>query len=51
MATDRENFQAWFVKPLKKLYKNPDAGFPIMMIAFPLLERYLRRLKKFLIMW
>jgi hypothetical protein len=42
MATSRENFEAWFVKVLETLYPNKDAGFPILMIVLPLLERYLR---------
>ena len=36
-------FQSWFVGVLEALYKQPEAGFPILMIAFPLLERYLRQ--------
>jgi len=42
MATHRENFESWFVKVLKILYPYRDAGFVIIMTAFPLLERYLR---------
>ncbi|MGD0037555.1 MAG: hypothetical protein ABSC53_09710 [Bacteroidota bacterium] len=36
------NFQKWFKEPLNSLYSNPDAGFIILMISLPLLERYLR---------
>jgi hypothetical protein len=43
MSTPRENFDAWFVKVLESLYPCRDAGFAILMIVFPLLERYLRQ--------
>ena len=43
MATNQENFRAWYVDILAKLYPHREAGFAIMMIAFPLLERYLRQ--------
>jgi hypothetical protein len=36
------NFQKWFKEPLSSLYANIDAGFIILMISLPLLERYLR---------
>jgi len=36
------NFKSWFLDVLGDLYKNGEAGFVILMIAFPLLERYLR---------
>ena len=39
---DKENFKNWFVNPIKTLSNMPDTGFPILMIAIPLLERYLR---------
>jgi hypothetical protein len=39
---DYENFKSWFVDVLKKLYPYREAGFPILLITFPLLERYLR---------
>jgi hypothetical protein len=42
MASHRENFESWFVKVLESLYPCRDAGFVIVMTAFPLLERYLR---------
>lgn len=43
MMTNQENFRAWYVNILAKLYPYREAGFAIMMIAFPLLERYLRQ--------
>ena len=42
MASDLENFKDWYVKTLLKLYPERYSGFPILMIAFPILERYLR---------
>ena len=43
MKTHRENFKAWYVDVLNDLYPSREAGFVILMIAFPLLERYLRQ--------
>jgi hypothetical protein len=43
MATHRENFKAWYVTVLESLYSKQDAGFIIVMVALPLLERYLRQ--------
>lgn len=43
MKTHRENFKAWYVDVLNDLYPSKEAGFVILMIAFPLLERYLRQ--------
>jgi hypothetical protein len=44
MQTDRENFEAWFVRPLECLYpKVEQFGFIIVMVTLPLLERYLRQ--------
>ena len=43
MATAIDNFRAWYVEPLRSLFPNTKAGFPILMIVFPLLERYLRQ--------
>jgi len=37
-----ENFNSWFVGVLDKLYQPPEAGFPILLITFPILERYMR---------
>ena len=42
MSTCRENFEKWYVQVLESLYGNEHAGFAILMITFPLLERYLR---------
>lgn len=39
----REDFESWYGQPLAQLMKNEHAGFPIVMIAFPLLERLLRQ--------
>jgi len=43
MATNRENYRSWFAELLPKLFPDRDAGFIILMVAFPLLERYLRQ--------
>jgi hypothetical protein len=43
VATSRENFRSWFVNVLDSLYPRREAGFVILMTAFPLLERYLRQ--------
>ena len=43
MNTHRDNFDAWYKGVLDLLYPHRDAGFPILLIAFPLLERYLRQ--------
>ena len=37
-----KNFKSWYVDILEGLYPNREAGFVILMVAFPLLERYLR---------
>lgn len=42
MNTNKDNFNLWFRDILKLLYDKENAGFPILMITFPLLERYLR---------
>lgn len=42
MATAKEDFKKWFVESLSPLRANGDAGFVFALIAFPLLERYLR---------
>ena len=41
--TARDNFQAWFARPIQKLADDRDSGIVICMIVFPLLERYLTR--------
>jgi hypothetical protein len=43
MSDHLENFRSWFVQVLEQLYQQRAAGFAITMIAFPLLERYLRQ--------
>lgn len=43
MATDSENFEAWYAAILEGLYPKRDAGFIIATVAFPLLERYVRQ--------
>ena len=42
MASDFDNFKAWYTDTLEKLYPYRNSGFGILMIVFPLLERYLR---------
>jgi hypothetical protein len=42
MCENRENFSKWFKDPLTTLYKDINAGFIIVMVSLPLLERYLR---------
>ena len=42
MATDFENFKSWYADTLLKLYPDRNSGFVILMVVFPLLERYLR---------
>lgn len=39
-----EQFQRWYVEPIRQLQENPSAGFPILLITLPLLERYVRNL-------
>ena len=46
MNENEMNFQKWFKQPLSNLYSNPNAGFIILMISLPLLERYLREKSK-----
>ncbi len=43
MSSNRENFRLWYENILGNLYGNGDAGFAILIIALPLLERYLRQ--------
>lgn len=43
MPINVENFNLWYKQFLTELSKNGDAGFVILMTAFPLLERYLRQ--------
>lgn len=44
--TNRENFRNWFADYIRALAKERNAGFPITILSFPLLERYLRELTK-----
>jgi hypothetical protein len=43
MTTDYQNFRSWFADLLPKLYPDRNAGFVILMVAFPLLERFLQQ--------
>ena len=43
MTDANDNFQKWFVAPLRLLNADGHAAFAVLMIAFPLLERYLRQ--------
>jgi len=40
---NRSNFEAWFGSQLAALAGNRHAGFVVTMVAFPLLERYLKQ--------
>ena len=42
MKDNHNNFVRWFEEPLSNLYKNPHAGFAILILSLPILERYLR---------
>lgn len=43
ISAHRANFEAWYKRPLDLLYPHRDAGFVILLITFPLLERCLRQ--------
>ncbi len=43
MNMHRANFDAWYKGVVDLLYPQRDAGFAILLITFPLLERYLRQ--------
>jgi hypothetical protein len=43
MSEHHDNFNKWFREPLDRLYGDEHAGFAILMISLPLLERYLRQ--------
>jgi len=43
MSADYENYRSWYANLLPKLYPCRNAGFAILMVVFPLLERYLRQ--------
>lgn len=42
MSTNRNHYELWFKRLIQNLYADGDAGFVILMISIPLLERYLR---------
>ncbi len=42
MSENLDHFVKWFKEPLNRLYENNDAGFAILIISLPLLERFLR---------
>ena len=42
MNEHKSNFNSWFKEIVANLYSHREAGFIILMVAFPLLERYLR---------
>lgn len=44
MTDDFGNFKSWFVDILEKLYPIREAGLAILLISFPMLERYLRQM-------
>src|SRR3982750_858972 len=41
--TAKIEFRQWFIESLAPLRGKRDAGFVFLLVAFPLLERYLRR--------
>ena len=43
MTTHRDNYRSWCADLLPRLYPDRNAGFAILTVAFPLLERYLRQ--------
>lgn len=43
MSEHFDNFKSWYIATLERLYPHRDAGFAMLMITFPLLERYLRK--------
>jgi phage terminase large subunit GpA-like protein len=43
MSSNREKFEAWYVRVLENLYDNRDAGIAVLIVSLPLMERYLRR--------
>jgi hypothetical protein len=46
LSSSRENFELWFGKPLATLMADDNSGFAVVMIAFPILERYLRAMSR-----
>jgi hypothetical protein len=43
VATPFEHFEAWYSNIIRSLYPERNAGFVILLAAFPLLERYGRQ--------
>lgn len=41
--SDLDDFKAWYVDTLNRLYPIRDAGLAVFMISLPLAERYLRQ--------
>lgn len=42
LDTNRDRFQYWYAEPIEILLKNEHAGFAVMTLTLPILERYLR---------
>jgi hypothetical protein len=42
MMTQKDYFKIWFRDVIESLYKYEHGGFALLMLTFPLLERYLR---------
>jgi hypothetical protein len=42
MMSQKENFKIWFRDVIESLYEYEHGGFALLMLTFPLLERYLR---------
>jgi hypothetical protein len=43
MTNEKEHFDRWYKRPLESLYVDEHAGFAILILSFPLAERYLRQ--------
>ena len=43
IVTSEAEFRQWFIDTLAPLRKEGESGFVFLLVAFPLLERYLRR--------
>lgn len=42
MPSSKDDFKEWFIESMVPLHSNGNAGFIFALVAFPLLERYLR---------
>lgn len=42
---EKQNFQKWYENIITGLFSNPDSGFAILMMVFPILERYVANLR------